>query len=110
MTDRELLEDVELLRNAANAAGLSIDYWAGPDYPVVIDENGSKVGWAPLRFDSDAMRLIVRLGLCVKVDNRAGFSWVKKSTGSSVPHNGDPYAATRRAIVRAAAELGKEKA
>jgi len=25
------------------------------------------------------------------------------------PVNGDPYAATRRAIVRAAAEIGKEK-
>jgi hypothetical protein len=99
-TDRELME------LAAKAAGLSIDYWADPKHPVVVDGEGRKFGWAPLSFDSDALRLIVRLGLCVKVDNRAGFSWVKKSTGSSVPHNGDPYAATRRAVLLAAAAIG----
>jgi len=40
----------------------------------------------------------------------AGY-WTKgggKQLFSSEPHGSDPYAATRRAIVRAAAEIGKD--
>ena len=106
MTDRELLEA------AAKAAGLTIEYWAQDDYPVVYDGNSS-VGWDPLTFDSDALRLAVKLHIQVTpgtynkdkyeafnpagVDEACEFrSWLQNE-----------FAATRRAIVRAAAALAK---
>ena len=109
MTDRELLE------LAAKAAEINTIIWT--ESPR---SNGQTAGciwngvghgdtaelWNPLTDDGDALRLAVRLGMAVKVDLRAGFSWVKGIEGST-PHNGDPYAATRRAIVRAAAEMEK---
>ena len=88
-TDRELLE------LAAKAAG-----------------GGFVIGyWNPLRNDRDALRLAVKLNLsadffddaicvgCVPNDNEA--------VQLMEPVGSDPYAATRRAIVRAAAEIGK---
>jgi hypothetical protein len=62
--------------------------------------------------DGDALRLAVKLrldvcrptatheGVCVWVDHMSDF--IEEAKGD------DPYAATRRAIVRAAAEIGKE--
>ena len=98
MTDRELLE------KAAQAAGLErLDF--GDGSIVYSDpEDGHSRAWNPLRDDGDAFRLAVDRGMTVRVDLRAGFSWVKGIEGS-VPHGGDPRAATRRAIVRAAAAL-----
>ena len=96
MTDRELLE------LAAKAAGLPWDQW-------VIDGNDS---WNPLTDDGDALRLAVKLCLAVyppegKEDGATVSCpdpgpWVIEEGGT------DPYAATRRAIVRAAAEIGKD--
>ena len=101
MSDRELLE------LAAKAAGLNYDH----RYGIVFGEddcgNATEDGWNPLLDDGDALRLAVKLGLCVKVDNRSGHSWVKKIEGGQ-PHGSDPYAATRRAITRAAAEIGRQ--
>jgi len=71
--------------------------------------------WNPLTDDADALRLAVKLNLrvmpqekCVYVesnpDSVLGFASV-----SEMEMNGDhPYAATRRAIVRAAAGIGKQ--
>jgi hypothetical protein len=82
MTDRELLE------LAAKAAG-----------------NGFVIGyWNPLTDDGDALRLAVKLGLIVE----CGRAWISRHGpmfGEDVLP--DPYAATRRAIVRAAAEIGR---
>jgi hypothetical protein len=67
--------------------------------------------WNPLVDDGDALRLAVNLS--IEFQFSAGATWVKWCIGhNSVhlhhePHNGDPYAATRRAIVRAAAEIGR---
>jgi hypothetical protein len=71
------------------------------------------VKWEPLRDDGDALRLAVKLGLFVD-------AYAPATTVGNVicptslacktrmeDHNGDAYAATRRAIVRAAAEIGK---
>lgn len=60
--------------------------------------------WDPLAYDGDAFRLAVALNLTIALHTH-GVGWVdvghiKELTGS------DPYAATRRAIVRAAAKLG----
>ena len=74
--------------------------------------------WNPLIDDGDALRLAVRLGLDVCIDKppvvgepytqAIGFIGDGKEIEDAVElHNGDSYAATRRAIVRAAAEIGK---
>ena len=93
MTDRELLE------LAAKAAGLTILSWPQEDYAVV--QNGDQqCGWSPLAFDSDALRLAVKLDL---------WEAVRDCYQHADSSDSDPYAATRRAIVRAAAEIGRSK-
>lgn len=105
MTDRELLE------LAAKAAG--IEFGARRfDCGLSLTENGrhrSLPRWNPLTDDGDALRLAVKLGLDVWAHGprtQAG----NPKTGIMLEHEHyfDPYAATRRVIVRAAAEIGKE--
>jgi hypothetical protein len=108
MTDRELLEA------AAKAAGMPHTYnefWRGfyirnPDGSWVPNHH-----WNPLTDDGDALRLAVKLRLTINCsyDDVAlcGQEFTQKEV--FIERNGeDPLAATRRAIVRAAAELGKE--
>lgn len=83
MTDRELLE------LAAKAAGLNV----GTDEGSYDDLKW----WNPLTNDGDALRLAVKLGIDV---SKAQLVYYDKTSN-------DPYAATRRAIVRTAAEIGK---
>jgi hypothetical protein len=96
MTDRELLE------LAAKAADYPIhsDAWAvglgGGTPALYMGNHGPK--WNPLTDDGDALRLAVKLGIDI---GKAQVDYWDKSSN-------DPYAATRRAIVRAAAEIGKE--
>ena len=108
MTDRELLE------YAAKAAGIEIVDWIAEG--AVID--GDDGWWNPLTDDGDALRLAVKLRLDVwhskwpsgKRYAAAQEVWdVNDSVyyDDGVEHGNDPYAATRRAIVRAAAEIGK---
>ncbi len=101
MTDRELLEA------AAKAAGYTIEYWAADDYPVVRDGD-KNVGWSPLRFDSDALRLAVKLQMSIVfADGQIELLFPERSGFAFDADMSDPYAATRRAIVRAAAEMAK---
>lgn len=97
-TDRELLE------LAAKAAGLEFDMLAGK--PIRRDPDGQPVYWNPLTDDGNALRLAVTLDFRVSpglaVTKRNG-SFGEGSTAKSA----DPYAATRRAIVRAAAAMVK---
>ena len=109
MSDRELLEF------AAKAAGIDAHWGDGwqshmmfralprPNSPLVTN-----VEWNPLADDADALRLavkckieVVQFSLLVRADV-AGLPDVRE------PYNGDPIAATRRAIVRAAAEIGRQ--
>ena len=106
------MSDKKMLELAAKAAG--IDWF---DDPAAKHGRGlnMKSGpfWNPLTDDGDALRLAVKLDLSIHTFYNDGVS----SACSGVPyfvdeeviHNGDPYAATRRAITRAAAEIGKEK-
>ncbi len=88
MTDKELLE------LAAKAADYR--YWQIEDI------------WNPLIDDGDALRLAVKLDMFVDIkDGFSGAQVIHKSFCSE-EHKGDPCAATRLAIVRAAAEIGKE--
>jgi hypothetical protein len=101
MTDRELLEA------AAKAAGYELQE---TEDGFEIDFDDSRI-WNPLTDDGDALRLMVKLRLTVNCsyDDVAicGQEFTQKEV--FIERNGeDPYAATRRAIVMAAAEIGKE--
>jgi hypothetical protein len=99
MTDRELLE------LAAKAVGF--DFFVKHQQPFMRPEigRGRWRRWNPLTDDGDALRLAVKLDILVtarNAKNRNGFQAVE-AEGS------EPYAATRRAIVRAAAAIGEPK-
>jgi hypothetical protein len=106
------MSDRELLQLAAKAGGVVGEYecWAGQGFVEGIRQilNGSKCHrlWNPLTDDGDALRLAVRREIEVRNFNgkshagRQGHFWC---TEDWFP-DGDQYAATRRAIVRAAAK------
>ena len=115
MTDRELLE------LAAKAAGIEYDKAASfpPDgktysffglWLVIEGEPNERTRrrWNPLTDDGDALRLAVKLNLLIDCASHCarpipdGIPW---QDGNDL----DPFAATRRAIVRAAAELAKQE-
>ena len=110
MTDRELLE------LAAKAAGYTtIQYQnlkdSSLDIRYGIDEaiwNGEDY-WNPLENDGDALRLAVALKMNINHDDLSPTVSICLSsvTWLDHPYDSDPYAATRQAIVRAAAEIGK---
>lgn len=122
MTDRELLE------LAAKAAGMNIQRIRLDD-PLCRDflMNGSSprnkgqfaFPWNPLTDDGDALRLAVRLGIDLlrterDVEAVAGLPPHIKMDAHHISApcaieliGTDPYAATRRAIVRCAAEIGR---
>ena len=99
MTDRELLD---LAAKAAGIEHLSGEYYvSGPE----LWDIERKRWWRPLTNDGDAMRLAVTLGFVVE----PGKCWHS--------HHGPVFgedvimgvmAATRRAIVRAAAQIGAQ--
>jgi len=100
MTDRELLEA------AAKAAGLTIGAWSD-NYGAFMYRGvePGKSWWNPLTDDGDALRLAVKLEL--QLDLRHSFHTVRVygAAEGRIDESGDPYAATRRAVVRAAAEI-----
>jgi hypothetical protein len=104
MTDRELLE------LAAKAAGIDLDGWSEYGYGFDTVQNPMS-WWNPLTDDGDALRLAVKLEMSF-VSGGHGFKgktiWVRCGmTECTEYQNEDPYAATRRAVVRCAAEIGK---
>ena len=110
MTDKELLE------LAAKAAGIELDWSVvGFNGPYYVNKLGGHSSFRPLDDDGDALRLAVKLGFGVIVFARFDQPdvWVgyrhSENEGRNVAEElgNDPYAATRRAIVRAAAEIGK---
>ena len=102
MTDREMLE------LAAKAADLHVKVASNSGRGLKV--HGNCNWWNPLTDDGDALRLAVKMGIYVHC--RAG-SMVTSAIGDGdewVIENwsNDPTSATRRAITRAAAEIGKE--
>lgn len=112
MTDKELLE------LAAKAAGYDIDFESPVNgfYVNGYDENGDPAAWwNPLTDDGDALRLAVKLGLSIRIDACSDGvaidvygEWDDAPKGAQeiYERHERAYAATRRAIVRAAAEIG----
>mgnify|MGYP000942111498 CR=1 FL=1 len=115
MTDRELLE------LAAKAAGID-GQWSEAYSAIHVNTAPLRnfVLWSPLTDDGDALRLAVALRMLIEVGkghaiantmDRAGEStecvyFGTEQTGNSLM---TPEAATRRAIVRAAAAIGESK-
>jgi len=104
-TDRELLE------LAAKAAGYEV--LASPGFEIEIYD-GEWRKWNPLTDDGDALRLAVKLRLeCMYEATELGPChcqfWIAGEGFKQVTEhlNDDPYAATRRAITRAAAAIGE---
>jgi len=112
MTDRELLE------MAAKAAGINIFNWTPGGHPTT---DGAYTGiWNPLTDDGDALRLAnaLKLSICHTLceaptaHGTAMVGYAPWETGA--PICSERYdgiegrdAATRRAITRAAAEIGR---
>jgi len=115
MTDRELLELAAKAAGVEQIERVQVDEEdENPKYLYVRLEHGLTYTtfWDPLGDDGDALRLAVKLGLVVEIGYASrGFVVVRTNTDNWVEYReawGDcPYAATRRAIVRAAAGLSK---
>jgi hypothetical protein len=106
------VSDKEMLALAAKAAGIELTHWNDGQEPYSSGSGFILVSnklWNPLTDDGDALRLAVKLEIEVRNFNgkshagRQGQFWC---TEAWFPE-GDPCAATRRAIVRAAAKLGR---
>lgn len=100
-TDRELLE------LAAKAAGIMPTTNCNGDLAWTTGLGSGCFEWNPLTDDGDALRLAVKLGILVDVTRFATTAIANGSISATEKHNGDPYVATRRAIVRAAAAIGE---
>ena len=107
MTDRELLEA------AAKATGNYYGEWSERTNAFRIRYSGDWREWNPLTDDGDALRLAVKLKLNVFHAATSAYALESDDDGRYemqvryIDANNDPYAATRRAIVRAAAALGE---
>lgn len=107
-TDRELLE------LAAKAAGIKYEWHHGcGDALHLTAPDATAIYWNPLSDDGDAARLANALRLTTYHDDLAviikhkRYSW--EWMGEMVDEDGgDRNAATRRAIVRAAAAIGEQ--
>ena len=115
------MEDRELLELAAKAAGMYVKGgYVNPDdtfiglrvKPSKGDPRYLTSAWNPLTDDGDALRLAVKLRLNLNFEE-----WDGAEFACAVPNmsyqgydevmDDDPYAATRRAITRVAAEIGR---
>lgn len=114
-TDRELLE------LAAQAAGYDViwnENWQCFQHcnPVPDKFGGQRFPWTPDTDDGDALRLAVKLEIRASVSGmKAGADWWRRPAMTEldceiIAIDGDPYAALRRAIVCAAAEIATEMA
>lgn len=94
-----------LLELAAKAAGVILEY--ADDEGLKPYDSKTNVDWNPLTDDGDALRLAVKLGLHITVWPDAIGIGTNGKGYEELKWTDDPYAATRRAIVRAAAAIGE---
>lgn len=112
-TDRELLE------LAAKAAGYTVLEGEYEDGGLLCHDGNRPIRFSPLVDDGDALRLAVKCGIEVCPDLEVSCTVTAFMVGSSGRNiceqfgplrdgsRDDPMAATRRAITRSAAEIGK---
>lgn len=103
------MNDRELLELAAKAAGVEFGNKQSTPLSDALYLGPEGGWWNPLNNDGDALRLAVKSGLRVSIRGRATQVEPIPRGGCYEEswNDGDPYAATRRAIVRAAAEIGR---
>lgn len=111
--------DVDLFESAAKAAGITLEWWDDtemlqPGYQVPDTKYGHAwKRWDPLLDDGDALRLAVKLGLRIYTpDDDDKTAVVRDYAGLHVTQEAstmDFCAATRIAIIRAAAIIGETK-
>ncbi len=108
--------DRDLLIYAAKAAGIQYTISVNGAFLIAPYMNPlTKVSWNPLEDDGDAFRLAVKLNISIGFGifatqiNCEIYDWAEDEVLVEWKEDGrkDPYAATRRAIVRAAAEIGR---
>ena len=99
------MNEREMLELAAKAAGMIPKEFAGND--AFMD--GVLERWNSLQDDGDALRLAVKLQMNVWIGDGGTESEVDtpKLMPSVLEKGNDTYAATSRAITRAAAQIGK---
>lgn len=97
-SDRELLE---MAAKAANANGMHI-----VQNEVEFVDCSSDDEWNPLEDDGDALRLAVKLHMQVSITTESCRAETLPVLGVRV-NDKDEMAATRRAIVKAAAAIGE---
>lgn len=109
MTDRELLE------KAAKAAGIDVEWLLDFENKEYLHNWEDGCVWNPLTDDGDALKLAVKLRLRVCTPT-TDLDCAIASNGDVTKYSQDDvegelmrdlYAATRRAIVRAAAAIGE---
>lgn len=108
------MKDNELLELAARAVGPKVVRKVECSSGFELVELSSGLSWNPLEDDGDALRLAVTLDIHIEQNTTfkracalyyADYSVLR--TEVFEPWGDDKMAATRRAIVRAAAEIGK---
>ena len=124
-------EDRELLEWAAKSVGikLEINVYGSGNYDAGFWTAYGGIGrhswypWDPIKDDGDALRLAVKLALRIDYCSvlyvaqkpSCWVSWVPGGMKNRITQvlyefDNDPCAATRRAIVKAAAEIGRRMA
>ena len=104
MKDRKLLKlaakaanlGTVIFENASDDDGYDSGVWS---YTWIREKSGKLLDWNPLENDGDALRLAVQ---CLP------FHILEYTAEDYEYCNQDGFAATRRAIVRKAAEIGKD--
>lgn len=105
--------DQELLELAAKVAGIKLADPVNSHIPsggvwIVEEQSNRDRVWDPLNNDGDALRLAIDLN--IEFRNMGHVMAASSAAGQFTQYaDGDPYSATRRAIVRAAAEMGRDK-
>jgi hypothetical protein len=102
-------DDRELLELAAKAAGYSFVTFHGDDVTAWIGRD--PLAWNPLTDDGDALRLAVQLQFDLSLGHRGASvkNWGGRIIAEELCHqdSGEELPCARRAIVRAAAEIGR---
>ncbi|MBK9497381.1 MAG: hypothetical protein IPO08_23245 [Xanthomonadales bacterium] len=109
------MNDRELLELAAKAVGIVGEWCNCVDHEAgILTPNDQGKVWNPLQSDGDALRLAVTLDISIlRGTYKVCFECIPQEDDGNVSaheqysDHDNEYAATRRAIVRAAAEIGR---
>ncbi|MDG9784952.1 hypothetical protein [Metapseudomonas otitidis] len=103
------MQDRELLELAAKAAGYQIEWVRNSGCYYRCEEEVGREQWDPLADDGDALRLAVKLAIEISPcpEHDSVLCEPKGNPNSIITTEALDEYGTRRAIVRAAAEIGR---